>query len=62
MTKKGIQEYRPAQEYREILNILNSEKLILDCGHHVTFNQMSGNSVVIQKSIELQITCSKCGC
>jgi len=61
MTKTQQLEYRPTKELQEILNILNHEKFILHCGHHVTFNEVLGNDVTIRNGKELRITCSLCG-
>ena len=61
MTKEQLQEYRPTRELREVLDVLNREKFSLDCGHHVTFNEVLGNNVIIYNGSELRITCSECG-
>jgi len=61
MTKTQRLEYRPTRELRWLLNILKREKFILDCGHHVTFNEVLGNNVTIYNGSELRITCSQCG-
>jgi len=61
MTKEEQQAYRPTKELRAILDILGKEKFTLDCGHHVTFNEVLGNDVTIRNGKELVITCSLCG-
>ena len=61
MTKEQKQEYRPTSELREVLDILNREKFVLDCGHHVTFNEVLGNNITIYNGVKLRITCSECG-
>lgn len=61
MTKTQKEEYRPTEALREILEILEQEKFVLDCGHHVTFNQTLGNNVTIFNGKELRIICSQCG-
>ena len=61
MTKRQLQEYRQTKELRKLLKILNRKKFVLDCGHHVTFNEALGNNVTIYNGRELRITCSQCG-
>lgn len=61
MTNEQKQHYRPTEELRELLEILEREKFILDCGHHVTFNQVLGNNVTIYNGKKLKIICSLCG-
>lgn len=61
MTQRQKQQYRPAEELRELLAILAQEKFTLDCGHHVTFNQTLGNNVTIYNGKELRIICAECG-
>ncbi|MBU1568149.1 MAG: hypothetical protein KJ630_21315 [Proteobacteria bacterium] len=61
MTKEQKKAYRPTQELREMLGILSREKFILDCGHHVTFNEVLGNNVTIYNGSKLRIICSECG-
>ena len=61
MTKRQLQEYRQTKELRKILKILKRKKFVLDCGHHVTFNEALGNNVTIYNGQELRITCSQCG-
>lgn len=61
MTKTQKKEYRPTGELREMLNILNREKFVLDCGHHVTFHEVLGNNVTIYNGKQLRIICSECG-
>ncbi len=53
--------YKPADELRQILNVLRHGKFVLDCGHHVTFNQMLGSDLIIQNGVELKIICMDCG-
>ena len=61
MTKKQKQAYRSTDDLRELLEILNREKFTLDCGHHVTFNEVLGNNVTIYNGTELRIICAECG-
>ena len=61
MTKNQLQEYRQTKELRKLLKILNRKKFVLDCGHHVTFNEALGNNVTIYNGPELRIICSQCG-
>jgi hypothetical protein len=61
MTKEEKRAYRPTRELRELLGTLNHEKFVLDCGHHVTFNEVLGNNLIIYNDIELRIICSECG-
>ncbi|MBM9515241.1 hypothetical protein [Desulfogranum marinum] len=60
MTKQQKKQYQPTEALRQVLNILNQQKFVLDCGHHVTFNQVLGNDITIRNGKELQITCSEC--
>lgn len=53
--------YKPTGDLRQILNVLQYEKFILDCGHHVTFNRVLGNNITIHNGIELKIICAECG-
>ena len=61
MTKQQQKAYRPTDDLRQVLNILSQEKFVLDCGHHVTFNQVFGNDITIRNGKELNIICSECG-
>ncbi len=61
MTKQQKKQYRPTDDLRHMLNTLSQEKSVLDCGHHVTFNQVLGNDITIRNGKELHITCSECG-
>ncbi|MBM9512021.1 hypothetical protein [Desulfogranum marinum] len=61
MTKQQKKQYQPTEALRQVLNILNQQKFVLDCGHHITFNQVLGNDITIRNGKELQITCSECG-
>ena len=61
MTKKQKQQYRPTKDLRQLLDILDREKFVLDCGHHITFNRVLGNNITIYNGKELQITCAECG-
>ena len=61
MTKKQKQQYRQTDDLREILAILDKEKFTLDCGHHVTFNEVLGNNITVYNGKELRITCAECG-
>ena len=61
MTNTQKQQYRPTEELRELLEILEQEKFRLDCGHHVTFNETLGNNVTIYNGKELRIICAECG-
>ena len=42
-------------------DILDREKFVLDCGHHVTFNEVLGNNITVYNGKELRITCAECG-
>lgn len=53
--------YKTTDDLRQILNILQHEKFVLDCGHHVTFNRELGNNLIIHNGIELKIICVECG-
>jgi hypothetical protein len=53
--------YKPVNELRRILEALENGKFVLDCGHHVTFNQVLGNNVIILNGKDLRIICVECG-
>jgi hypothetical protein len=53
--------YKPTDDLRQILNILKQKKFVLDCGHHVTFNRVLGNNLIIHNGVELKIICVECG-
>ena len=61
MTKQEKKAYRPTKDLRELFDILDREKFVLDCGHHVTFNEVLGNDVTIRNGKKLRIICSECG-
>ena len=61
MTNKQKQQYRPTDELRDLLENLAQEKFVLDCGHHITFNQTLGNNLTIYNGKNLRIICSECG-
>ena len=61
MTNNEKQAYRKTDDLRELLTILNKEKFILDCGHHITFGEVLGNDLTIRNGKELRITCAQCG-
>lgn len=54
-------KYKPANELRQILRTLQNRKFVLDCGHHVTFNQSLGDNLIILNGKDLRIICSECG-
>jgi hypothetical protein len=60
MNKIKKQEYKTVEELRQFLEILQYQKFTLDCGHHVTFNRVLGNSITIQNGKKLIITCAEC--
>ena len=53
--------YKPVNELRQMLEELQNRKFVLDCGHHVTFNKVLGNNVIILNGKSLRIICSECG-
>lgn len=53
--------YKPVNELRKMLEELQNRKFVLDCGHHVTFNKVLGNNVIILNGKSLRIICSECG-
>ena len=61
MTNEQKKQYRPTDELRELLEILTHEKFVLDCGHHITFNQSLGNNLTVYNGKELRIICAECG-
>ena len=61
MTSEEKQRYRSTDELREVLEILNRKKFILDCKHHVTFGEFLGNNITIFNGKHLKIICSECG-
>ena len=61
MKVSAKKKYKPASELRQILSTLQNEKFVLDCGHHVTFNQSLGNNVIILNGKDLRLICSECG-
>jgi hypothetical protein len=60
MTKKQKQQYRQTDDLRKLLSMLKKEKFTLDCGHHVTFNEVLGNNITVYNGKELRITCAEC--
>jgi hypothetical protein len=61
MTKKQLKQYKPVEELRQYLALLDKEKFVLDCGHHITFGEFLGNSIVINNGKKLKIVCVDCG-
>jgi hypothetical protein len=61
MKLSAKKKYKPAGELRQILRTLQNGKFVLDCGHHVTFNQSLGNNVIILNGKDLKLICSECG-
>ena len=55
------QKYQPPQKLRKALEPLRNKKFKLDCGHHVTFHQFFGNSVIIINGKNLKVICTLCG-
>ncbi|MDR3543028.1 MAG: hypothetical protein P4L69_19005 [Desulfosporosinus sp.] len=62
MTKSQKEKYGQPELLKDILQReLRGKKFILDCGHHVTFNEVLGNNVTIYNGKELRIICAQCG-
>ena len=61
MTYKDIQIYESTKELCEVLDKLDSDELLLDCGHLVTLNELDTIDVKNHGGIELRIICMKCG-
>ena len=62
MTKKELTQYAEPEALKKILHReLQGKKFQLACGHHVTFNHVLGNNVIIYNGKELRIICSLCG-
>ena len=57
MKSSKKKQYKTAEELRRILEVLQHGKYALDCGHHVTFNQVLGNNVIILNGKSLRIIC-----
>lgn len=61
MTNKQKLTYQEPDALRDILHsILHGLKFRLDCGHHVTFNEVLGNDITIRNGKKLEIICSLC--
>jgi hypothetical protein len=61
MKSSDKKQYKPVDELRRMLEVLHQGKYELDCGHHITFNQVLGNNLVILNGKRLRIICSECG-
>jgi hypothetical protein len=62
MTRADIAKYEEPEALKAILQrTLAGLKFRLDCGHHITFNAVLGNDLIIRNSKRLTITCSQCG-
>ena len=62
MTNKPNQAYSEPEALKAILQrMLAGLKFKLDCGHHITFNAVLGNDLIIRNGKRLTITCSQCG-
>jgi hypothetical protein len=61
MKSSDKKRYQPVDELRRMLGVLQQGKFVLDCGHHITFNQVLGNNVIILNGKRLRIICSECG-
>jgi hypothetical protein len=62
MTKKQERQYSEPESIKDILNgVLSDKKLLLGCGHHVSFDPNLGNDIAISNSKEPKIICSLCG-
>ena len=62
MTRAEIAEYEEPEASKAILQrTLAGLKFKLDCGHHITFNAVLGNDLIIRNGKRLTITCAQCG-
>ena len=62
MTNKQKQLYGEPEALKDILQTtLAGSKYRLECGHHITFNSVLGNDLIIRNGKRLTITCSQCG-
>jgi hypothetical protein len=62
MTRVEIAKYEEPEALKAILHrTLAGLKFKLDCGHHITFNAVLGNDLIIRNGKRLTITCSQCG-
>ncbi len=61
MIKAEKPQHKSMESVRELLRILNKEQFVLDCGHHVTFDQVICNDINTRENVELHVICSQCG-
>ncbi len=62
MTKNQKAKYGQPELLKDILQReLHGKKFRLECGHHVTFNEVLGNNITIYNGKELRIICAQCG-
>ncbi len=62
MTKNQKAKYGQPELLKDILHReLYHKKFRLECGHHVTFNEVLGNNITIYNGKELRIICAQCG-
>ena len=62
MTRAEIAKYEKPEALKAILQrALAGLKFRLDCGHHITFNAVLGNDLIIRNGKELQLICTHCG-
>jgi hypothetical protein len=61
MTRAEITKYDEPEALKAILQrTFAGLKFKLDCGHHITFNAVLGNDLIIRNGKKLTITCSQC--
>ena len=62
MTRVEIAKYEEPEALKAILHrTLAGLKFKLDCGHHITFNAILGNDLIIKNGRSLRVICTQCG-
>ena len=62
MTRAEIAKYEEPEALKDILHrMLAGAKYRLDCGHHISFNAVLGNDLIIKNGKKLKVICSDCG-
>ena len=61
MTRAEIAKYEEPEALKAILQrTLAGSKYRLECGHHITFNSVLGNDLIIRNGKTLKVVCTEC--
>lgn len=62
MNQKQKQQYQGPDALKEILHReLCGKKFVLQCGHHITFEEALGNDLTVRNGKDFKVICAVCG-